>query len=117
MTRRYTEDEALATVTLLTRRRLTAFVNARVITPTQSDAGPVYYQLDIARIELLCDLTEDFGLDEDALTIVMSLIDQLHGARADLQALAEAIAQEQPEVRARLGAALLGRRLPPADTQ
>jgi chaperone modulatory protein CbpM len=42
----------------------------------------------IARLELLCDLSQDLDLDETGLGIVISLIDQLHAARQDLATLA-----------------------------
>ncbi len=105
MTDLYSEDEAIASVARLTRSQLVTFVEARIVTPVQSDRGPVYRQLDLVRMELLCDLTEQFDLDEDALGVLISLIDQLHGVRAELRALVDAIAEEPPEVRQRIGAA------------
>ena len=101
----FSEDEAIASVARLTRTQLVSFVEARIVTPVQSARGPVYRRLDLARMELLCDLTEQFDLDEDALAILISLVDQLHGVRAELRALVDAIAEEPPEVRQRLGTA------------
>jgi len=101
----FSEDEVIASVTRLTRTQLTSFVAARIVTPVHSDRGPVYRQLDLARMELLCDLTEQFDLDDDALGVLISLVDQLHGVRAELRALVDAIADEPPEVRQRIGTA------------
>jgi chaperone modulatory protein CbpM len=39
----------------------------------------------------LCDLSQDLDLEETALGIVISLIDQLHAARQDLAAIAQVI--------------------------
>ena len=105
MSNLFSEDEAIASVTRLTRTRLISFVEARIVTPVHSDRGPVYRQLDLARMELLCDLTEQFDLDDDALGVLISLVDQLHGVRAELRALVDAIAEEPPEVRERIGTA------------
>ncbi|MGB8623284.1 MAG: hypothetical protein WCD16_10735 [Paracoccaceae bacterium] len=106
MTDRFSEDEAIAAVARLTRTRLTSFVEAQVVTPAQSDAGPVFRRIDLARMELLCELSEEFDLDGDALGIVISLIDQLHAARRDLHALAEAVEAEPDDVRRRVATAL-----------
>ncbi|MCF3594991.1 hypothetical protein LZG00_13370 [Rhodobacteraceae bacterium LMO-12] len=105
MTDLFSEDEAIASVTRLTRSQLVTFVEARIVTPVYSDRGPVYRRLDLARMELLCDLTEQFDLDEDALGVLISLVDQLHGVRAELRALVDAIANEPLEVRQRIGTA------------
>ena len=102
----YTEEETVAAGARLTRTRLTAFVAAEAVRPTRSARGPCYTRVDIARLELLCDLTEGFDLEEDALGLVVRLVDQLHVARADLAMLAEAIAAEPAETRRRLAAAL-----------
>ncbi len=102
----YSEEETIAAVGRLTRTRLTAFVSAEAVRPTSGERGPCYTRVDIARLELLCDLTEGFELEEDALGLVVTLVDQLHAARADLSALAAAIADEPPETRRRLARAL-----------
>lgn len=105
MTDLFSEDEAVARVARLTRAQLVTFVQARIVTPVHSERGPVYRRLDLARMELLCELSEQFDLDSDALGIVISLLDQLHGVRAELRCLVEAIAEEPPEVRSRISAA------------
>lgn len=102
----YSEEETIATVARLTRTRLTSFVSAEAVRPTAGEKGPCYTRVDIARLELLCDLIEGFELEGDALGLVVTLVDRLHAARADLAALAAAIAEEPPETRRRLAAAL-----------
>ncbi|MCB6180129.1 hypothetical protein LHP98_18595 [Rhodobacter sp. Har01] len=106
MTQYLTEDDVVAITSGLTRDRLTGFIAARVVVPVQSETGPLFGQIDIARLRLVCELSDDLDLDEAALGIVMSLIDQLHGARFALQSLALALADESDAVRARIGAAL-----------
>lgn len=106
MTDRYSEDDVVAHVTLLTRQRLQAFVRAEVVIPLHSEGDIYFRQVDLARLELLCDLTEHFELPEDAVSIVMSLIDQLHGARSDLKALAKAVDAQPAEIRTQIAEAL-----------
>lgn len=99
----YSEEETVASVSLLTRTRLVAFVQAEVIAPIQTTRGPVFDEADLARLELLCELSDQFSLDEDGLGIILSLIDQLHTARWELRAMARAVQDEREEVRRRIG--------------
>ncbi|WP_099824423.1 chaperone modulator CbpM [Oceaniglobus indicus] len=85
------EDEVIATVTRLTRSRLVRFVEGEFVKPERAAHGYVFRRVDIARLELLCDLSLDLEFDETALGTVLSLLDQLHAARQDLAAMAHAI--------------------------
>lgn len=102
MKEHFSEDEVIATITRLTRRQLVRFVEIEVVKPQQAEGGYVFRQIDIARLELLCDLSQDLDLDETALGVVISLIDQLHAARQDLQAIARAIEALPADIRARI---------------
>jgi len=99
----YSENDVIAAVTSLTRKQLVSFVRAEIVVPLHSEAGPVFRRMDIARIELLCELCDEFDLKDDALSVVMSLVDQLHGVRAELRAVLTAIEGEESEVRRRIG--------------
>lgn len=114
MTDRYSEEEALAAIPRLSRTRLAAFVEIGAVVPVHTQGGFVFRQIDLVRMELLCELSEDVGLEEDALAVVISLIDQLHAVRRDLHAIVLAVAREPADVRARIGAALVDRRAPEA---
>jgi chaperone modulatory protein CbpM len=102
MTDRYSEEDVVATVTRLTRRQLVTYVEGNLVRP-EGDAGAwVFRRVDLARLELLCDLSEDLELDETGLDIVISLIDQLHAARQDLATLARAIDALPADLQARI---------------
>ncbi len=62
--------------------------------------------IDLARLRLLNELADDIGLDEDTVEAVVALIDQVHTLRGELKLVAEAIAEQPPETRASLAAAL-----------
>lgn len=106
MTDRFSEDDVVITVTRLTRSQLVRFIEGELVKPQRDADGYVYRRIDIARLELLCDLSQDLDLDETALGIVISLIDQLHAARQDLAVLAQAMDILPPELRASVVAAL-----------
>lgn len=102
MARYYTETDIIARVDDLTPPRLKAFIRARIVTPVSTANGPAYGETDLARLQLLCDLTDIHELPEEALPMVMSLIDQLNTARGDMRALMQAVAAEPDEVRGRI---------------
>lgn len=107
MNARYSEAEIVDAVARLTRPRLKSFVELEIVSPLHSDGRLVYRQIDLVRLELLCELSDDFELDDDALCMIISLIDQLHGARGELRTLLAAIVSEPDEVQSRIRAALL----------
>ena len=102
MPRHYTESEVYARIESLTPPRLTAWLRARIIRPMPSAQGNLYREIDLARLALLCDLAEDYHLDEDGLRLVMSLLDQSHQLRAEMDLLLGALSREPAEVRLRL---------------
>ena len=106
MSTHYSEDEVVAIVATLTRKQLVSFVRAEIVLPLQSEAGPRFRQMDIARIELCCELCDQFQLQDEALGMVLSLVDQLHGVRAELRTVLEAIEAEKSDVRTRIGEVL-----------
>jgi chaperone modulatory protein CbpM len=99
MTDRYSEDDVVATVTRLTRRQLVSFIECNFVRPEREAGAYVFRRVDLARLELLCDLSQDLDLDETGLGIVISLIDQLHAARQDLATLAGVIDALPTELR------------------
>ncbi len=102
MPHHYTEAEVLARIETLTPPRLTAWLRARIVRPVQSEQGNLYREIDLARLALLCDLAEDYRLDEDGMQLVMSLLDQAHQLRAEMRLLLGALSQQPPDVRLRL---------------
>jgi chaperone modulatory protein CbpM len=91
MTDIFSEDEVVITVTRLTRVQLARFIEDEFVKPEHDVGGYIFRPIDIARLELLCDLSQDLDLDDTALGIVISLIDQLHAARQELAAVAGVI--------------------------
>lgn len=102
MERTYTEAETIAAIEDLDGQRLVAFVRARIVQPVQAEGHVLYREADLARLQLLCDLSETYEMHEDALGMVMSLVDQLNTMRGDMRALMQALATEPDEVRTRI---------------
>ncbi len=108
MTEYFTHKQVVAAIPGLSQARLAAFLRADLVTPQQAQSGPVFRPVDLTRLELLCDLADHLDLKGDALGVVIGLIDQLHGARRDLHAIAQAMADEPKDLRMRVGARLIG---------
>lgn len=65
-----------------------------------------FESVDIARVRLLAELGDDLGLDDDTVSAVVGLIDQVHTLRGQLDLLARAIAAQPPETRKAIAAAV-----------
>lgn len=102
MTNAYAPEQVIRKVASLTPERLSHFEHLRIVTPVNTPDGPRYYALDVSRITLLCELTDDFEVNEDALVIIMSLLDQLHGAHNKLELILQAIGAEPSDIKLRL---------------
>jgi len=56
-----------------------------------------FQEIDVARARLIAELRGDLGIDDEALPVVLSLIDQLYAARRQMQRLRQALEQAAPE--------------------
>ncbi|MFP7671861.1 chaperone modulator CbpM [Marivita sp. S0852] len=93
------ERDVVARVARVELRELRLWVREGWIKPATSEAGPVFDDLDVARIRLVCDLRKEMALPNDAVPVVLSLLDQLHGLRRDLKNLAGAVDAQPDEIR------------------
>lgn len=96
---RYDEGTVLAQVDRVSLHELRFWVHEGWVRPLQGETGPVFDELDIARIRLVRDLRTDMALPTDALPVVLSLIDRLHRTRRDLRCLADALGAQPEDIR------------------
>ncbi len=99
MTRALTEDELIETIARLTSDRLSDYLAAEIVIPEQSEQGLVYQSIDIARLELACELHDQYDMEADALSMMISLIDQMHCLRAELREVLNAVEAQPDPVR------------------
>jgi chaperone modulatory protein CbpM len=66
----------------------------------------VFAEIDIARIRLIRELRIDLDVDEGALPLVLSLLDQVYGLRRTLKTMARVLEDQPAEVRAAVLAAI-----------
>ena len=108
------ERTVVARIERLTLRDLRVWVGEGWVQPAQSSQGPVFDDLDVARLRLLCDLRKELGLPTDVMPTVLALIDNLHRTRRDLQRVSAAIDEQPADVRRSIIAAIR-RRVEDAD--
>ncbi|NNE48436.1 MAG: MerR family transcriptional regulator [Rhodothermales bacterium] len=93
------ERTVVARIERLTLRELRLWTREGWVRPTQSPRGPIFDDIDVARLRLLCDLRKEMALPTDVMPTVLTLIDQLHSTRRDLRRLTQALDEQPAEVR------------------
>ena len=93
------ERRVVAEIQRLSLKELRLWVREGWVRPAQGNYGPVFDEIDIARIRLLCDLKKDMDLPSEALPVVLSLIDRLHETRRNFRCLMNALEAQPDEVR------------------
>jgi chaperone modulatory protein CbpM len=94
-----TERDVVARVRHLTVTRLRVWVAQGWIKP-QDEAAQGFSEADLARAALICNLEDQLGFAEDDVPVLLNLIDQIHGLRAELKDLLYALEDLPPDVRA-----------------
>jgi len=85
------------------------WVENRWIVPNRSGGSYVFAEIDLARVRLIREMRQDLAIEEEAVPVMLSLLDQIYALRRDLRQLCEAV-DAQPEAVRRDIAARLGAR-------
>jgi chaperone modulatory protein CbpM len=104
-------EELLARFGGLERRELARWVEENWVLPERHDETWVFHEVDIARVELILDMRRDFAVDDEAMPLVLSLIDQIYSLRRQMRRLSDAIECQPPAVQNAIRQAL-----PPAES-
>jgi chaperone modulatory protein CbpM len=94
-----TETEVVARFTQLNAQVLEHWIAVGWLKPHRNDDGFLFDDADIARANLLCDLCYDMELRDEETAMVLSLMDQLNGARSLLRAMTAAVHSQPDEIR------------------
>ncbi len=95
----FTEQMVLNEIRRLTRRELRLWMQEGWVRPAVGQSGPLFDEIDVARLRLLCDLRKEMALPQDAVPVVLTLIDRLHQTRRDLRLLMDALGDQPEDVR------------------
>lgn len=88
-------DEVLVTLEI-GASELHAWIEQNWVLPVEEDGDYLFDETDVARVKLIAELRNDLGVNEDAIPVVLRLLDQVYSLRRALSDLNEAI-QELPE--------------------
>ena len=69
------------------RQSLHARLAAGWIVPPRTDPEPMFSDVDLARVQLIRDLREDFGVNDEGVAVILHLLDQMHGLRRSMHEL------------------------------
>jgi chaperone modulatory protein CbpM len=78
---------------------LEAWIEAGWLARRPAEGGGEFADLDVARARLIRDLREDLGVNDEAVPVILDLLDQLHGLRRTLRGLGAAVSAQPPELR------------------
>lgn len=106
MNDQFSESDVITTVRRLTRSQLIRIVEFELVKAQRADSGYVFLRIEIARLELQYDLSQDLNLDNTVVGTVISLIDQMHAARQGFASMAHAIDALPGDLKIRIGAGL-----------
>jgi chaperone modulatory protein CbpM len=70
---------------------LRAWIAAGWLIPPQTEPEPAFSEVDLARAQLIRDLHEDMGVNDEGISVILHLIDQMHGLRRSMQQLLDEV--------------------------
>jgi chaperone modulatory protein CbpM len=103
------EQELIRQVQGLTVTELRLCVERGWVAPSAGEAGAGYLEIDVARVRLIRELRHDLAIDDEAIPLLLSLMDRVHSLRHELRVLAEAVAELPAPMRDQVAAAVEAR--------
>lgn len=94
----------------LSQEIIEAWIAEGWLRPRRTEQGPAFSEMDVSRVQLIQDLRNDLGVNEEGVAIILDLIDQMHGLRKTLRELCDAIGVQPTEQQHRILAEVRSRR-------
>ena len=105
-----TIDVLVAQVSGLSRDDLERWISNEWVRPDRQAGGYVFREIDVARVRLIREMRDEMEVNEAALPVVLSLLDQLYDLRRHMRDFHEAFTRAAPEdVRRKVAEHLAGR--------
>jgi chaperone modulatory protein CbpM len=92
----------------LTQIELTTWVERGWVLPDTGEGGLVFRDIDVARVRLIRDLRQGMDVTEDAMSLVLSLLDQIYELRSRLKSVMRAVEAQPRDVQLAVLAAIQG---------
>ncbi len=91
-------DELTRRVAALDRVELERWIENRWVLPDEEGGRWLFHEVDIARVELILEIRSEFAVDDEALSLMLNLLDQLYSLRRQMRRLCDALECQPPEV-------------------
>lgn len=101
-----TFEAVIRTVGGVRATELRAWIEEGWVRPEQLRGVLVFREIDVARVRLIHDLRRELAIGDDAVPVVLNLLDQLYAMRRRLRLVSAAVAAQPPAVRRSLRGAL-----------
>jgi chaperone modulatory protein CbpM len=72
---------------------LQLWVEKQWVLPLEQDGQFTFSEGDVARVQMIVDLRRDLAIDEEAMSVVLDLLDKLYGLRRQMRDLLSAVGE------------------------
>ncbi|HJT09071.1 MAG TPA: chaperone modulator CbpM [Stellaceae bacterium] len=100
-------DALIRMIAGLQEAELRRWIDERWVRPERAATGFVFREVDVARVRLIVELRQELAIDEEALPVVLQLLDQVYALRRRLKAMSDAIDAQPDAVRQAVQARLV----------
>jgi len=76
------------------RERVETWVSSGWLVP-QREPELLFSDVDIARAQLIRDLSDDLGVNDEGISVILHLLDQMHGLRRSMRDLLDEVRRER----------------------
>lgn len=83
---------------------LEAWIEAGWLLPRRAAEAQRFAEIDVARAQLIRDLQENCGVNEEGVGVILDLLDQVHGLRRVLRNVLSAVNAQPEEMRQTIAA-------------
>ena len=80
----------------LDRRTLIVWIEEEWLIPAREADELAFTDMDLARVNLIRDLKDKMGVNDEGLDVVLHLVDQMHALRRALTAALESARDQRP---------------------
>jgi chaperone modulatory protein CbpM len=81
----------------LEHHALEAWIATGWIIPPQTEPELAFSDVDLARAQLIRDLRDDLGVNDEGVSVILHLVDQMHGLRRSMQQLLVEMRTTRPD--------------------
>ena len=89
-------DVVIAEISGLTRQDLERWIANAWVQPDKLTGGYAFREIDVARARLILEMRDEMEINEDALPVVLLLLDQLYDLRRQMRNLNDAFMHVVP---------------------